>query len=249
MLSLARPAGAAVGWWPPLVVLPASGRGVSALIVVRARHLLVESLGRPNRFRVTDFDRAPTADRPGVHEAITLARLTDSRLAVALDVTHDQGQTTLDLRCWDAQSGQLVCHVHEATTAGPELLPDFAEWLTLRVIDQLGATAAEAARRGEATDFGLTVSSAGPADTAGTAISRRAEPRRLTYGARASVMVPVDSPARQTTPARRVRGAGRLRRRLTCWRASASSGSRAATPSAWRAPGWIFSCRSAAAND
>ncbi len=199
LLLLARPAGAAGGWWPPLVVLPASGRGVSALIVERARRLLVESLGRPNRFRVADFDRPPTADRPGAHEAIALAELTDSRVAVALDVSHDQGQTTLDLRCWDAHSGQLVCHVHESTTAGPELLPDFAEWLTLRVIDQLGATP-DAARRGEASAGGLAISSAAPTATGATASGRRAEPRNVTFGVRAAVMVPLDSPSRQTTP-------------------------------------------------
>jgi hypothetical protein len=89
--------------------------------------------------------------------------------------------------------------VHESTTAGPELLPDFAEWLTLRVIDQLGA-AAESAGRGGASEVGLTISSAGPADTAATAGSRRAEPRKLTFGVRAAVMVPLDSPSRQTTP-------------------------------------------------
>ena len=123
---------ASAAWRPSLIVLPASGRGVSARIIERARRLFVDSLGRANRFHVTDYDRAPTADRPGVEEAIVTARTAGVRMAVALDLSHDGADTIFDVRCWDALSGETACHLREKTAAGPNLLPDFTEWLAMR---------------------------------------------------------------------------------------------------------------------
>ncbi len=181
-LLLCLPARASAGR-PSLVMLPASGRGVSARIIERARHLLVESLGRPNRFRVTDYDRPPTADRPGADEAIMTARLNGATLAVALDLSHDGSDTVFDVHCWDADNGESRCHLREKTAAGPELLPDFTEWLALRLTRELDAS----------------TEAAGENDNVFTSRARR-EPRTFTFGARASLMVPVDSPARSAAP-------------------------------------------------
>ena len=87
---------------PTLVVLPASGRGVSARIIQRARELFVESLGRRDRFHVTDYDRPPTAERAGSEEAVMTARLTGAMMAVAFDLSHEGADTIFDVHCWDA---------------------------------------------------------------------------------------------------------------------------------------------------
>jgi hypothetical protein len=168
---------------PTLVVLPASGHGVSARIIERARQLFVESLGRRDRFHVTDYDRPPTAERPGTEEAVMTARFTGATLAVALDLSHEGADTVFDVHCWDAVSGQDRCHVREKTAAGPDLLPDFTEWLAMRLVRELDAS----------PEYGAP-------NEPQFITSRRREPRTFTFGARASVMVPVDSPARSAAP-------------------------------------------------
>jgi hypothetical protein len=156
---------------------------VSARIIERARRLFVESLGRRDRFHVTDYDRPPTADGPAAGEAVMTARFIGASLAVALDLSHDGEGTVFDVRCWDAVSGQSQCHVREKTAAGPDMLPDFTAWLAMRLTRELDASGEVAAQ-----------------NDAGFVGSRRREPRVFTFGARAGVMVPVDSPARSSAP-------------------------------------------------
>ncbi len=181
-VALCAPSRAAAGR-PSLVVLPASGRGVSAPIIERARRLFVESLGRPTRFHVADYDRPPTADRPPAEAAVQIARLTGGDLAVALDLSHEGAETTFDVHCWDAISGESRCHLREKTAAGPELLPDFTEWLAMRLTRELDALPETVA----------------PSDGFLGPKAHR-EPRTFTFGARAGVMVPIDSPARTSSP-------------------------------------------------
>jgi hypothetical protein len=168
---------------PTLVVLPASGRGVSARIIQRARELFVESLGRRDRFHVTDYDRPPTAERPGTEEAVMTARLTGTMMAVAFDLSHEGTDTTFEVHCWDAVSGESRCHVREKTAAGPDLIPDFTEWLAMRLTRELDVSPEAAAQ-----------------NDSGFVASARRQPRTFTFGARLSVMVPVDSPARSSAP-------------------------------------------------
>jgi hypothetical protein len=179
MLCLPSRAGAAR---PSLVVLPASGRGVSAQIVERARRLFVESLGRRDRFHVTDYDRPPTAERANAEEGVTTARFIGATIAVALDLSHEGADTVFDVHCWDAVSGESRCHVHEKTAAGPDLLPDFTEWLAMRLMHEVDGSP----------------DSAAPSD--GFLSRPRREPRTFTFGARAALMVPIDSPARTVSP-------------------------------------------------
>jgi len=168
---------------PTLVVLPASGRGVSARIIQRARELFVESLGRRDRFHVTDYDRPPTAERAGSEEAVMTARLTGAMMAVAFDLSHDGADTIFEVHCWDADTGESRCHVREKTAAGPDLIPDFTEWLAMRLTRELDVSPEASAQ----------------SDTGFVARAPR-QPRTFTFGARLSVMVPVDSPARSSAP-------------------------------------------------
>jgi hypothetical protein len=72
--------------------------------------------------------------------------------------------------------------VHEKTAGGPDLLPDFTEWLAMRLMNELD------------TSPDAVVSSDG------FLTKPRREPRTFTFGARAALMVPIDSPARTVTP-------------------------------------------------
>jgi hypothetical protein len=167
---------------PSLVVLPASGHGVSAQIIERARRLFVESLGRRDRFHVTDYDRPPSADRPNAQEAATIARFTGTDVAVALDLSHEGADTTFEVHCWDAASGESRCNVRETTAAGPDMIPDFTEWLAMRLMREIN----------DPPDSGALNDAFHP--------RAHREPRTFTFGARAGVMVPVDSPARSASP-------------------------------------------------
>jgi hypothetical protein len=194
VISAAAPARAET--WPPLVVLPASGRAVSAAIIRRARALLVDSLGRRGRFRVVDYDRPPTPLGPGTNVATGLAQLTGARVAVWMDLSRDTGRTVFEIWCWDAQLQRPACHLRETTAAGPESLPDFTEWLALKLLRTLDESPSEAGP-GAPTLTGAGGMVAGIAAGAATPPRR---PRVFTFGVRAGVTTPVDSPARDISP-------------------------------------------------
>ena len=185
--------------WPPLVVLPASGRDVSAPIIHRARALLVESLGRPGRFRVVDYDRPPTPLGPGTGVATSLAQLTGARVAVWMDLSRDSGRTVVEIWCWDALLQRAACHLRETTSAGPESLPDFTEWLALKLLRTLDESTS-AAGPGMNNDAVPARADGFVAGIAASAATPRARPRVFTFGARAGLTTPVDSPARSMSP-------------------------------------------------
>jgi hypothetical protein len=181
-LGLAVPPPAHAGPFPTLLFLPASGRDVASAVLQRARSLLVERLGRPDRFRVIDLDRPPTPLPRPPREAAGLAMQMGADLMVALDVSHVAGQTTFDLSCWVVTTGAPVCHVREVTSAGPEVLPHLAEWVALRLMRELGEDRTLGAVRAERAASG-----------------RRAGSRAFGAGVRAGVIVPMRSPADETT--------------------------------------------------
>jgi hypothetical protein len=189
LASGARSAAASSTGAPVVVVLPASGRGVSAAIVAGAHAVLVQSLGRPDRFPVVDDNGPPTAEPPSDAQAAAVALRMGARLAVSLDVAHEGGaggSTTLVLACVDAAGGAPTRHMREMTTAGPEMLPDLIEWMVLRLQRALaqprGAPVAEAAL-----------------ERAPAPASTPSQERMLTFGVRTSVVVPVASPARNVS--------------------------------------------------
>lgn len=177
VLAPAAPAHAQPQAAPSLVLLPGSGRDVSAAIVVRGRWLLGQSLGRPGRFAVLDHDGPPTVEPVSPAEAAAVARRLGAAMAVSFDISSAGNQTTLALRCIGAADARPLCELRETTAAGPELLPEFAEWLTERLLRTLGRPAAAGAP-------------GGAAETAS-----RTEPRTTTLGLRVGLFVPVASPA------------------------------------------------------
>jgi hypothetical protein len=112
-----------------------------------------------------------------------IARLTNVDLAVAIDISHQGASTTFEVHCWDGATGATRCQLHETTAAGPEMLPDFTEWLAMRLVREIDGSPDPSA----------------PGDGFVSAVSHH-EPRTFTFGARAGVMVPIDSPARTSSP-------------------------------------------------
>jgi hypothetical protein len=181
-LALAAAPAAASGRGPLLLVLPASGRGVSAPIVESARSFLVQSLTRLDRFAIVDYDRAPTAEPPQPGQAALLAHTMNADIAVALDVSHQGGETVFVIACYDARTAQLACNVRESTAAGPEIIPQFAEWMVMRM---------QRALEPQGSLPPTVAVDARPPDN-------NALPRFLYLGARTGVAIPVISPASST---------------------------------------------------
>lgn len=181
-LGLAAPRPAAAQQLPSLLVLPASGRGVATPILQRARSLLVERLGRPDRFRVVDVDRPPTPVPRPIEEGAGMAILLGADLVVAFDLSSQAGQAVFDISCWDVLTGAPACRLREATLAGPDALPFFAERMALQLMNDL---------RGRGSSAGVRAwRTMGP--------RREAGPRPLGMGVRAGFVVPVVSPANET---------------------------------------------------
>jgi hypothetical protein len=165
-----------------VILLPATGRGVSTLYVEQARWLLVQRLSGRAGFRILDYNAPPTAYPLTPAQAGDVAAKAGADLAVAFDLSHENGRTTFDLMCRQAVSGEPLCHVREATSAGPEALPELAGWLAMRLERQLQAPAVTRA----------------PPPVVVRDLGRPAAPPReriLTFGARAEMMVPVASAA------------------------------------------------------
>jgi hypothetical protein len=165
-----------------VIMLPATGRGVSTLYVEQARWLLVQRLSGRAGFRVLDYNAPPTAYPLTPAQAGDVAARSGAALAVAFDLSHENGRTTFDLMCRQAVTGDPLCHVREATSAGPDALPELAGWLAMQLEHQLQAPAVTHAPPPVVVrDLGRPGPATPPRE------------RILTFGARAQMMVPVAS--------------------------------------------------------
>jgi hypothetical protein len=106
-----------------LLVLPASGKNVSASIVVRARAHLVELLGAPGRFQVVDQDGPPTTMPPDAAEAVAQAVAAGADIGVTFHVVHDGDETVLVLAGYPVRGGGRMLDHREPVSGGPENLP------------------------------------------------------------------------------------------------------------------------------
>jgi hypothetical protein len=147
-LTTARAARAAPG---PLVLLPASGRGVSAPLVQHARWMLLQGLSARLGTLIVDYDRPPIAERLEPWRLASIAGSVGGNLAVAIDVSRDAGVTTVDVACFDVRTAGVVCRVRGSTAAGPETLAGVTDAVAARVSQTLGgpreATPPPSARR------------------------------------------------------------------------------------------------------
>lgn len=168
------------------VVIPAaSGRGISADMVARARALLVFYLGESRRLRVVDVDRPPESWPRSGRERAELARHFKAGTAIWIDLAHGGlgAPTEVVIGCTDPE-GHATCEIRETVPQGPEMLPAVVAHMTDRLLVALDPTWSFT------TTPGLILA------TKPTAPAARA-PRLLSLGARTEVFVPLAGPVKQ----------------------------------------------------
>jgi hypothetical protein len=138
-----RAGAAAVG---PIVVLPASGRGVSAPIVRYVRQWLVMDLWGALGARVIDYDRPPVAIQLDPRTLAWVAAYAGGQVAVALDGSREAGVTTLDVTCYDVAAAAPVGHARVSTVAGPEVLRELTQAVATRALQILDGRFADPPR-------------------------------------------------------------------------------------------------------
>jgi hypothetical protein len=129
-----------------LIVLPASGANLSATLIQSVRQMLVQRLGRPDRYSVIDFDRPPTPWPPHPLHAAHFARAMGAKVAVVLHIVHTERNTQFQVTCY-AADGRRLCHIDEVVTAGPEILEQVAERLATRTVEELSPHSSSGLRR------------------------------------------------------------------------------------------------------
>lgn len=166
-LLAGRTASAAPG---PIVIMPASGHGVSAPLVQHARWLLLQSLSTSLRAQLVDYDRAPIAERLEPWRLASIAASVGGGVALAVDVSRTAGITTVEVACFDAVTAGIVCRARESTAAGPETLATVTDAVTARLTQTLGGARETPPTAQPATHrfrFGARSLVAVPTDTAG----------------------------------------------------------------------------------
>jgi hypothetical protein len=168
-----------------VVVPSASGRGVSADVVARARALLVFYLGESRRLRVVDLDRPPEPwPRTGPDRA-ELARHFRAATAIWIDLAHAGAgaPTEVVIGCTD-RDGNATCEIRETVPHGPEMLPAVLAHMTERLLVALDPT------------WSFT-----PHASLTLATKRAAAPARaarlFSFGATTEVFVPLAAPVKQ----------------------------------------------------
>jgi hypothetical protein len=149
-----------------LLVLPATGAGVSSKIIQSARALLVERLvERDRRFLVLDMDRTPVPTPFDPQQAVRMAFDRDAREAILFDLRRSESTTVLKVSGFAVPDGERLFTFEESTAGGPDDLP---------------------AMIGRAVDNTVIYRPKPPVR----------EPRTLFLGARANGLVPLNAPGK-----------------------------------------------------
>jgi hypothetical protein len=107
-----------------VLVLPASGAGVSSAIISSARALFVTTLAqREPRLRVLDMDRPPTPEMAAAPVAIALGQERRADAIIMVDLRRVPPTTTLSVTVLSVPAGEKLFTGSESTTAGPEVVP------------------------------------------------------------------------------------------------------------------------------
>jgi len=107
-----------------VLVLPASGAGVSSEIIRSARALFVSRLSKQDsRLTVIDQDRPPTPEAP--ERSLTMAMGVQARAdaAIVIDLRRAGSTTTLTVTGLGVPAGDRLFLYQQSTAAGPEVLP------------------------------------------------------------------------------------------------------------------------------
>jgi hypothetical protein len=154
-----------------VLMLPASGAGVSAEIIQSTRALFVSRLApRDPRLLIVDMERAPTPEPPPLEQVMSMGLHAQAQAAIQLDLRRDSGTTWLTVTGLGVPTGEQLFQFRHGTPAGPEILPALVELAVARSLSRQGSPPA-----------------APP------------EPRRTFLGARAGIKIPRETPGATDT--------------------------------------------------
>lgn len=167
----------ALALWPAVaraeavLVLPASGSGISPDIIQSARALFVTRLAaQAPQLTIIDRDRPPTEQWIDGPTAMLLAVQARAQAVIVFDLRREQAITTLTVTGVGVPQGERLFQHRQRTTLGPEMMPSLID----------GAVTAAMIRQGAQPQACPEV--------------KPAEPRQTFFGARAGVRIPRNRP-------------------------------------------------------
>jgi hypothetical protein len=151
-----------------VLVLPASGAGISSQFIQSARALFVGRLAREDgRLTILDRERPPTTEPFDPAQALALGMYSQAQAVILFDLRREAGTTTLTVTGLGVPAGERLFQYRQGTTAGPEVMPSLIE----------GAVAAVFSRQGGGGPAGCPPTTPPP-------------PRQTFFGARAGGRAP-----------------------------------------------------------
>jgi hypothetical protein len=148
-----------------VLVLPATGEGVSARLIQSTRALFVERLSaREPGFVLLDMDRAPVTTPLDPGHAVRMGWDRDARSVFLFDLRRADAITVITVRGFAVPDGEKLFAFEERTAKGPEVLPALVE----RAVDNaILYRVKRAASEPRTMFFGARANGAVPLNTAG----------------------------------------------------------------------------------
>jgi hypothetical protein len=111
-----------------VLLMPATGAGISSKLIQTTRALLLQRLvARHPRTMFLDMDRPPVATPVAVPFAVAAAQERDARAVILFDLRREGESTTLSVSGHLVPEGERLFAFAENTAGGPEALPDMVE--------------------------------------------------------------------------------------------------------------------------
>ena len=156
-----------------VLVLPASGAGVSSEIIQSARALFVNKLSKADaRLTIIDRDRPPTPDAPERSMTMMLGMQARADAAILVDLRRAGGATMLTVTGLGVPAGDRLFLFQQSTTAGPEVIPTLVDAAVASAVTKQGSERVAPPAEPRLTFFGARAGirmpreAAGPTDTA-----------------------------------------------------------------------------------
>jgi hypothetical protein len=111
-----------------VLVLPATGAGVSAKLIQTTRALFIERLSaRQPRFVLLDMDRAPVTTPFDPGHAVRMGWDRDAHAVLLFDLRRADAATVITVSGFAVPNGEKLFAFEERTREGPEVLPTLVE--------------------------------------------------------------------------------------------------------------------------
>src|SRR5204862_2660493 len=123
-----------------VLVLPASGAGVSSEIIQSARALFVNRLANADsRLTILDRDRPPTPDPPDRSTTMVLGMQARADAAILVDLRRAGGATMLTVTGLGVPAGDRLFLFQQSTAAGPEVIPSLIDAAVASAVTKQGS--------------------------------------------------------------------------------------------------------------